>query len=274
MQIARIMAEAYRTCTLDPADSDTNGAEFKRQDSYAVGREERAMPFGMGDLRVWDPRSRHGAVLDAIAGKLFDVYARFWTRAARAAAQNERSRPSVTKSTGEGLADRGPTAMPGIRDLVEIVVAVRDALSGHHRRRHDDDRDLGTGPAVAAVASKTHARQGRRLRVEVMPTHVEDRSSRADGQPPAVRRESTRELRKRLALVTDRLKLVDKEKRDLMVAVHRVRLDPSVTLLRATLDKERKKNVRLQSVVDEMFAATRTVRNCPLCDLYTNADIN
>lgn len=76
----------------------------------------------------------------------------------------------------------------------------------------------------------------------------------------AVRKTRGRDLRKHLALLTDRLKAVDKDKRDLLDAMHRNRsARPSATetadSLRAMLDKERSKNDHLQAVVDEMFDA-------------------
>lgn len=77
-------------------------------------------------------------------------------------------------------------------------------------------------------------------------------------------------LRKRLAAVADRLKVADKEKRDLLNAVHRNQSNRTLVdadLLQAMLAKEKEKNVYLQSVVDEMYAAikndTKPPKNVP-----------
>lgn len=247
LQVARIVASMYCVRRSDHAVSGTRGKEPERQDRQD-GMECTA-PFGLDDLRVWDPRSRHDEVLDAIAGKLLDVYKRFWTRIERGAAAE---------------------ALPEKRDLVEIVEAVRDALlENHHQRpRREDDGTPKTLRRLAAAGSGIQSRRNRPASPKAggIPMRPEDRSFCVDGRQPAevLRRESTRELRKRLALVTDRLKAADKEKRDLMVAVRRSQVDPTTVTLQTMLDREKEKNVHLQSTVDKLFAATKTARNDPL----------
>lgn len=233
----------------DHAFSGTRRKEPEQQD-----REDDVKctaPFGLDDLRVWDRHSRHGEVLDAIAGKLLDVYARFWTRIESGVARNNRVPPS--RSTAEEL--------PVKRDLVEIVVAVRDALlENHHHHQREDHGAPKTLQKLTAAGSGIQSRRNRPAsKAEGILTQAEDQSFPVDGRQPVVmRRESTRELRKRLALVTDRLKAADKDKRDLMVAVRRSPMDPMTVSLQAMLDKEKEKNFNLQSIVDKLFAATKT----------------
>lgn len=74
----------------------------------------------------------------------------------------------------------------------------------------------------------------------------------------AVRNAGDHDLKKRLALVTNRLKAVDKDKHDLLDVVHRNRpTRPTATetedSLRVLLDKVNRKNEHLQAVVDDLF---------------------
>lgn len=248
-----------------PTGSETCGKKIEQQYQDVVNHKEWTTPFGIDDLRVWDPRSRHDAVMDSIANKLLDVYARFWIRIEKGiVVQNE----WVIRSAGsaEPLDDRVPssqsTGLPELRDFVDIVVTVRDALSENYHRQHDDVNSPKTLENLAAAESKIHSSQkGSLQEVDGILMQANGQHFRVDGQSLTKRQKSIRELRKNLALVTDRLKAVDKEKRDLMVAVHRIQLDPSVISLQAILEKEKEKNVYLQSLVDKMFAATKTTPN-------------
>lgn len=65
-----------------------------------------------------------------------------------------------------------------------------------------------------------------------------------------------RRVRKELALVTDKLKVMTKEKHDLVMSIQQATVAKStVKDLQTQLGKERKKCVHLQSVVDDMFSA-------------------
>lgn len=73
-------------------------------------------------------------------------------------------------------------------------------------------------------------------------------------------------LRKRLAVALDRLKVAEKEKRDLLNAMHRNQSNRTLAnadLLQAMLDKEKEKNVYLQSLVDEMYASMKNDKKPP-----------
>lgn len=70
-----------------------------------------------------------------------------------------------------------------------------------------------------------------------------------------------RELRERLARVTELLQMAEKDKSDLWNVVHRTGgADPvKAEMLQTMLDREKKKSARLETFVDEMYAARRGV---------------
>jgi len=192
---------------------------------------------GVSDIRVWDRRSLDDEVLNSIAEKLLIVHGRLRAEKRRLAAVKERLRWLITQSSSsagspvnelaqalnDDLQVKGvPIAVLQKRDLVEIMTRIRDALSANRGHR----------PSVSGNSCC-----GRRLH-SVMAT------------------QELRELRARLALVKDRLRATEKDKRDLLGIVERSRSDPTtVESLQAVLSKEREKNNHLQSVVDDMFIA-------------------
>jgi len=217
--------------------------EHDRIDEETIeGREaeESTVPMlGVSDIRVWDRRSPDDEVLKSIAERLLIVHGRLRAETRRLAADRERLRRSIAQSAAPSAGgpvgelaralDGGlqatagvPTAVLRKRDLVEIMTRVRDALSANR----------GHGSPVAGSSCC-----GRRLH-------------------SAMATQELRELRTRLAVVKDRLRAAEKDKRDLLGIVERSRSDPTtVESLRAVLSKEREKNNHLQSVVDDMFIA-------------------
>lgn len=152
--------------------------------------------------------------------------------------------------------DRGTSSHADAAVLDAIAVKLLDVYTRHRAEvdglaaENEQLRGLvpGYGPRPIAVGPRPETVAAATF-VDLM-TQVWD----------AVRDARNRSLRKRLALVTDRLRAVDKDKRDLLDAVHRNRPNrPAATetadSLRAALDRERRKNEHLQSVVDDMFAA-------------------
>lgn len=210
--------------------------------------EEKTAPFGMSDIRVWDRRSPYDEVLDEIARKLVDVYSRLWAEASRSTAEKEQlpnqslvSSQSAERVVEESEADAGLEVNQSevdwlSHDLAGVMVCVRDALSANLNDGQDSTRR-----SPSNVDNTLHAKDGRTAR----------------GTTSLIATQQLRKVRNRLALVTDRLRASNKEKRDLLDALQRNRLDPTVAeSLQAMLNKEKEKNVHLQSVIDEMFHET------------------
>ncbi|XP_060867526.1 uncharacterized protein LOC132942867 [Metopolophium dirhodum] len=194
--------------------------------------EETVSMLGVSDIRVWDRRSPDDEVLKSIAERLLIVHGRLRAETRRLAADRERLRWLIAQSAssaelaraldGDLQATGVLTAVLQKRDLVEIMTHVRDALLANHGHR----------PTVARNSCC-----GRRLH-------------------SAMATQELRELQSRMAVVKDRLRAAEKDKRDLLGIVERSRSDPTtVESLRAVLSKEKEKNNYLQSVVDDMFSA-------------------
>ncbi|CAI6346031.1 unnamed protein product [Macrosiphum euphorbiae] len=222
--VVRIVDEAFgsRAQVHDRIDEET--VEGRKESTFSM--------LEVSDIRVWDSRSPDDEVLKSIAERLLIVHGRLRAETRRLAADRERLRSLIAQSAssaelaraldGDLQATGVPTAVLQKRDLVEIMTRVRDALSANH----------GHMPSVAGNSCC-----GRRLH-------------------SAMATQELRELRTRLAVVKDRLRAAEKDKRDLLGIVERSRSDPTtVESLRAVLGKEKEKNNHLQSVVDDMFIA-------------------
>jgi len=226
MQVARIMDEAFgsRGQVHDKIDEET--IEERKESTVSI--------LGVSDIRVWDRRSPDDEVLKSIAERLLIVHGRLRAETRRLAADREQLRWLIAQSASSAELARALdgnlqatsvlTTVLQKRDMIEIMTHVRDALSANHGHR-------------STVAGNSCC--GRRLH-------------------SAMATQELRELRTRLAVVKDRLRAAEKDKRDLLVIVERSRSDPTtVETLRAVLSKEKEKNNHLQSVVDDMFIAVR-----------------
>lgn len=152
----------------------------------------------------------------------------------------------------------------------------KSRFSGNRKQRQHSDTDLHSDESVHfRVDDLDRARDwrsktsvgnttGSRHRTDFAKNDTveeEKRGSFFNNQGQAAVNRELRKLRKHLSVVNDRLKMADKEKRDLLNALQRNQSNPSapsVDALQKMLDKEKEKNVHLQSVVDEMFDAIKT----------------
>lgn len=238
-QVDRIVEEAFRT-RVQARDTNDEGT-IKRRDAEAS--TAAVLTLRMSDLRVWDKRSPDDGVLNSIAGRLLVHHRRLRAERDRLAADRERlhqlieaksvqstsaNHHSVDELTRVLDGDSPAGCVPAVlqkRELVEIMTRIRDALTANRENR----------PSVAENGGNSCC------------------SRRLHGMTAV---HESRELRKRLALVTDRLKAAEKDRRDLLGVVERSRSDPTpIESLRAVLSKEKEKNDHLQSVVDVMFTA-------------------
>jgi hypothetical protein len=214
---------------------DTNDEEtIKRRDT----EESTVSTIRMSDIRVWDRRSPNDGVLNSIAGRLLVHNRRLQAETDRLAADRERLRWLIAQSVSSAsnqvdeltrvLNGDFSASVPAVlqkRELIEIMTRVRDALLANRGNRLSVAENGGNSCCNRRLHGLTAAHE-------------------------------LRELRKRLALVTDRLRAAEKDKSDLLGIVERSRSDPTpIESLRAVLSKEKEKNDHLQSVVDVMFTA-------------------
>ncbi|KAL5243493.1 hypothetical protein ACI65C_010903 [Semiaphis heraclei] len=199
--------------------------------------------LGVNDIRVWDRRSPNDEILKSIAERLLIVHGRWRLEAEthRLTAAGERLRwliPQSMSSAGVPELSRvldGDLQILQKRDLVEIMTCVRDGLS------------VNRGPRTSVTGNSCC---GGRLH-SMMAT------------------QELRELRTRLTLVKDRLRAVEKDKRDLLSIVERSQSDPTtVESLQTVLSKEREKNDHLQSVVDVFCNSISWYRHKSLMSAY------
>ncbi|XP_027849465.1 uncharacterized protein LOC114129041 [Aphis gossypii] len=240
--VDRIVEEAFGGTRVQARDTNDEQGTIKRRD--AEESTAAVSTLRMSDLRVWDKRSPNDGSLNSIAGRLLVHHRRLRAEWDRLTADRERLRQLAeakpVRSTGanhrsvDELArpldgDSSAGGVPAVlrkRELVEIMTRIRDALTAANREN---------GPSVAENGGNSCC------------------SRRLHGMTAV---HESRELRKRLALVTDRLKAAEKDRRDLLGVVERSRSDPTpIESLRAVLSKEKEKNDHLQSVVDVMFTA-------------------
>lgn len=204
----------------------------------AVGSDK--VPFRADDIKVWDRKSPHNAALDAIADKLFDVYGRMWTETGRVSAEKRQ----LCKLTRSIVADRQVSG-DDLTDLSDRRVATGERADGRQSPETVDKRDLIEIVTMVydVLSDDRHEPHGSKRNVRLKRTE-----STA---------QELRHLRQHLAVVVERLKIAEKEKRDLRDALQRNRPEPTkAELIRAKLDKEIEKNHHLQSVVDDMYATT------------------
>lgn len=138
-------------------------------------------------------------------------------------------------------------------------VRAADLVVWDRRCAHRDRLDSIAGQLFAAYQRFRDGRTGgtaadKRDLAAIM-GGVRDALQQAAGRPAGG---ESRALRIRLAAVGDRLMAAEKEKNDLIEALGRHReVSTTVDRLRDVVAREREKNVHLQSVVDDMYAAAQ-----------------
>jgi len=238
--VDRIVEEAFGT-RVQARDTNDEGT-IKRRD--AEESTAAASTLRMSDLRVWDKRSPNDGLLNSIARRLLVHHRRLRADRDRLTADRERLRQLIEAQSVQSTSanhhrsvdeltrvldgDSPAGGVPAVlqkRELVEIMTRIRDALTANRENRPSGTENGGNSCCSRRLHGMTAVHE-------------------------------SRELRKRLALVTDRLKAAEKDRRDLLGVVERSRSDPTpIESLRAVLGKEREKNDHLQSVVDVMFTA-------------------
>lgn len=145
----------------------------------------------------------------------------------------------------------GPDGTDG-RPVRAADLAVWDRRSAHH-----DRLAAIAGQLFAAYQRFRSGRAGGTAADKRYLTAIMGGVRDALQQAAAAAGGESRALRKRLAVTGDRLMAVQKEKNDLIEALsrHRERTPTTVDRLRHDAAREREKNVHLQSVVDDMYAA-------------------
>lgn len=223
--------------------------DWKALDRTAAAEEEMPTPFRVDDLRVWDGGSPHHKVLDSTASRLFDAYQRVQHDAkAAVAAERERLRSALAADADHVVADApeglGPMAAIGVagkRELVAVMAGIHEILQETWVDRAKEPRPRGGLEAKRSVRTK---------------------GGQCTSSAVSRLQHESRKLRKQLSVAEDRLKAADKEKRDLLVALRKNRYEPvAADTLMADVDREREKNVRLQSVVDEMYGYYQSDRD-------------
>lgn len=212
------------------------------------------IPFRANDIKVWDRKSPHDAALDAIAGKLFDVYRRMWIETGRVSAEKQQLCELIRLVSADQQQESGDDLTGVLRHGRRVMTVEEERVDGQRLPDTVDRRDLIEIVALVhdALKNNQYMRQESKVNARL-------KKGNSTAMPVA---QELRHLRQQLALVTERLKVTEKEKRDLRDALQRSRPEPTkVDLIRAKLDKEIEKNVHLQSVVDDMYAAVDTSKN-------------
>lgn len=217
----------------------------KALDRMAAAEEEgpEASIFCVDDLRVWDWGSPHHKILESIANWLFDAYQRV-QHDAKAAVMAERVRlrsalavdvDGVVLDVAEELGPDATIGVVGKRELVAVMTGIHETLQ-----------------TLVDRAKETRPNGGLEAKRSVRTKDVQSISSSVT---VSRLQHDSRKLRERLKVAENRLKVAEKEKRDLLVALRRNWYEPmAADSLLADIDREREKNLRLQSVVDEMYS--------------------
>lgn len=208
-------------------------ATAKSDRSESVGSDSRLV---LDDLRVWDARSPHSALLEGTARRLLDAYAWLRDRASRWAKDDRRSRQWIRSAASSP--DGRPTEQSGggVDELKRTFVRIITDLDRALPKPPAGDRG---GPSSTQRSSLT----GTAVR------------SGVDGVDSNEKRRELKTLRKRLTVMYDRLRATEKERRDLSDVVRRNPPDRATTdSLKAALAKQKEKNAHLQAIVDEMSA--------------------
>ncbi|XP_050531511.1 uncharacterized protein LOC126900096 [Daktulosphaira vitifoliae] len=209
------------------------------------------------DIMVWSSDSPTEKVLSSIAGKLIDIHANLWEKIIYLIKRNTRLQElvlsvsdvdqNVNREIVSLLVENPPVDLKSIKTeqkmLLLEVMSNLETLLNRFVKKHSD---------TIISRNKSHL-----LNLEGDGLHENTKWFLKHHNKTT---RQIKKLEKKLIIVNEQLKIIDKEKGDLLDIIQKSQYTSQIDVVLLKLQKEKEKSAHLQSIVDDMYLSSANNR--------------